>query len=661
MRGASLRCEPEGNQEMERHPITAPETRDIPLSKLIPSPHNVRRHPHSRIEALADNILEIGLLQNLSARAQLDREGKPTGRFEVTAGGGRLKALKLLVARKRIAKNAPVACTIREGGSAREESLAENVMREQLHPADQFEAFKELHDYGSGIDDIAARFGVTPRVVKERLKLGAVSGNLLDRYRAGELTLEQLMAFTVCEDHARQEEVWDGLSFNKSPELIRRTLLQTHVSPTDKRVQFVGLEAYAAAGGVILRDLFTEDGGGYVADALLLDRLARDKLEQAAENVRAEGWKWVEVSLDHPGDAGFGRIYPREAELTDAEIARLDELETELDVISGQIEGAGEADAALMAKAEAFEIEYRTIEARSRIYSPDALAQAGAFVFIDYHGGLDIARGYVRPEDIRNEKEGSDETAAVEDDPANREVTIGATVEEDHGGGYSERLLAELTAHRTMALRATLGADPELALVSLTHVLAAKTFYAASSCLEISPHSAALEPIVSGIADTAAGRTVSARHVAWAAKLPERSEALWQFVCAMEADDRLALLAHCVSLTVNGIEKPNAPRMASKHGQELAAALHLDMREYWSPTASAYLERVSKQMILDAVREGVSAQAAENITRLRKAELAAAAETLLLPTRWLPAILRTKATTECGPSETASIQREAAE
>jgi ParB family chromosome partitioning protein len=191
---------------MEQQLFTKSETRDIPLSKLNPSPLNVRRHPHSGVEALADNILALGLLHNLTVRPELKDE-KQTGRFEVTAGSGRLAALKLLASRKQIAKNAPINCNVRADGSAREVSLAENVMREELHPADQFQAFKELEADGLGIDDIAARFGVTPRVVKERLKLGAVSPKLLDCYRAGDLNLEQLMTFTVCDDHARQEEV----------------------------------------------------------------------------------------------------------------------------------------------------------------------------------------------------------------------------------------------------------------------------------------------------------------------------------------------------------------------------------------------------------------------------------------------------------------------
>ena len=94
-----------------------------------------------------------------------------------------------------------------------------------MHPADVYEAFAELHtEQGMGVEDIAARFGVTPAVVKQRLSLGAVSPALLTLYRAGAMNLEQLTAFTVTDDHARQQEVWDTLGWDKGRRAILRAL-----------------------------------------------------------------------------------------------------------------------------------------------------------------------------------------------------------------------------------------------------------------------------------------------------------------------------------------------------------------------------------------------------------------------------------------------------
>ena len=73
---------------------------------------------------------------------------------------------------------------------------------------------------------IAAAFFVTPAVVKQRLRLASVSPRLLDVYAEDEMTLEQLMAFTVVTDHERQEQVWEALqrSYTREPFSIRRML-----------------------------------------------------------------------------------------------------------------------------------------------------------------------------------------------------------------------------------------------------------------------------------------------------------------------------------------------------------------------------------------------------------------------------------------------------
>jgi ParB family chromosome partitioning protein len=136
-----------------------------------------------------------------------------------------------------------------------------------MHPADQFEAFKKLaEERGFGAEEIAARFGVTPHVVRQRLRLGAVPPKLMEIYRNGDLALDHLMAFAITEDHARQEAAFERLSYNRDASTIRRLLTETHVAATDRRAIFVGAEAYTEAGGSILRDLFTEDGGGYLPD-----------------------------------------------------------------------------------------------------------------------------------------------------------------------------------------------------------------------------------------------------------------------------------------------------------------------------------------------------------------------------------------------------------
>jgi ParB family chromosome partitioning protein len=292
--------------------ITLSPSRAIPFDKLMLSRSNVRRIKASvSVEKLAKDIARLDLLQSLSVHPVLDADGTETGKFEIPAGGRRFQALSLLVKQKRLAKTTPIPCIVRNPASdilAEDDSLVENMQRVALHPLDQFRAFVALRDKGQTDAEIAAAFFVTPQIVKQRLKLAAVAPALLEIYAEDDMTLEQLMAFTVNPDHARQVQVWDVInsSWNNEPFQIRRMLTETSVQASDRRAVFVGVEAYEAAGGTMLHDLFQSDDGGWLEDPALPDRLVTDKLQAEAETVAVEGWKWIEVALDLPYNYSHG-------------------------------------------------------------------------------------------------------------------------------------------------------------------------------------------------------------------------------------------------------------------------------------------------------------------------------------------------------------------
>jgi hypothetical protein len=223
------------------------------------------------------------------------------------------------VASDALANMAAVAASTRRPNASISGSLSSSTtdrQRARVTSARSVLAFQELYERkGWGAEEIAARFGVTPHVVRQRLRLGAVSPRLIQVYRDGGLTLDQLMAFAIVEDHARQERVYDNLSYNRDPSLIRRDLTRMNVPATDRRAIFVGPDAYTEAGGTILRDLFTEDRGGFFDDMALLDRLVIEKLEEIAAEVQAEGWKRTRVHIDYPHAHGMRRSYPQMQEL----------------------------------------------------------------------------------------------------------------------------------------------------------------------------------------------------------------------------------------------------------------------------------------------------------------------------------------------------------
>lgn len=623
----------------------------VPLNMLRKHPQNARKVPHGEaaIEALAASIHHKGLIQNLVVEPEM-KEDEPTGFYLVTAGEGRRLAQLLRVKRKQIKKTHPVRCWLDTENDPAEISLDENVTRTNMHPADQFERFHELsRDKGWGADEIGARFGVTPEVVTRRLRLGAVSPKLIEVYRQDGLTLDQLMAFAITEDHARQEQVFEALSWNKEPALIRRDMTEGKVPASDRRVIFVGAEAYEEAGGVIVRDLFIEDGGGFFEDAGLLDTLAVEKLRDIAAEVQAEGWKWAMWQIDYPHDHGMRRYYPQSVALSDEDETRLAAAAAEYEDLTEGYSSHDELPEDVAAKLEALDAEIEAITAKRSAYEPDVVARGGAFVVLSPSGLPRIERGFVRAEDEpQPEAEPEDEMAAdqiVGDDEQDAGDEDAEIEEADDGKPIADSLIRDLTAHRTLALRLALGEQRDMAMIALTHSFVAQRFYNAhaASCLEIRVNSEALGGHAEGIADTVAAEALAARHDRWAEQLPRDVADLWAFIVGLDSESRSALLAHCASLSVNAVQVPWERKAGPLAAAEvLATAVDLDMTAHWTPSARSYFGRVTKAHIATVVCDAVSPEAAERISPMKKADMAEAAEQLVAGTGWLPSILRTR-------------------
>ncbi|MBR0727054.1 ParB/RepB/Spo0J family partition protein [Bradyrhizobium manausense] len=653
-------------------------SRDIPFNKLLLSQNNVRRVKAGiSIEDLAEDIARRSLLQSLNVRSVLDGQGQETGMFEVPAGGRRYRALELLVKQKRLAKAAPVPCVVSEAGAeitAEEDSLAENVHRVALHPLDQFRAFLTLREQGRSEEDIAAIFFVSVNVVKQRLRLAAVSPKLLDVYADDGISLEQLMAFSVTDDHVRQEQVWENV--NKSgydePYQIRRLLTERTVRASDKRARFVGLPAYEAAGGSVLRDLFEEDGGGWLEDVALLERLVADKLRTEAETLASEGWKWIEVAASFPygHDHGHRRLEGTPADLTSEEQASLDTLQAEYDALQAKFEDADELPDEVDMRLGELEEALAAFENRPDIFKPGEIAKAGVFVSIDSEGRLSVDRGYVRAED---DKPATDPDVGQAADPLSAEgqeasTSVKRTViavagspvdteedDDDAAKPLPDRLITELTAHRTLVLRDALAENPAIAFQAVLHNFVLTAFYrfaSSGNCLEISLRTPTFPAQAPGLRESASAKAVEARHESWKARLPKGENDLWDALTALDGAAQASLFAHCASFAVNALYEPanryNQGRVSAHvvrtrldQANALARAVELDMVQAgWRPTADNYLGRVTKPRILEAVREARGESSAQLIDHLKKADMAKEAERLLDGSGWLPEPLR---------------------
>ncbi|UPK07000.1 ParB/RepB/Spo0J family partition protein [Bradyrhizobium sp. 170] len=650
-------------------------SRDIPFNRLVLSQSNVRRVKAGvSIEQMAESIAQRTLLQSLSVRAVVDADGQETGMFEVPAGGRRYRALELLVKQKRMAKTQPVPCVIRDGGIAEDDSLAENDERVGLHPLDQFRAFKLLHDGGMSEEDIAARHFILPAIVKQRLRLASVSPKLHDVYADDGMTLEQLMAFSVTADQARQEQVWDNAnrSGNDEPYQIRRMLTENTVRASDRRAQFIGLDVYEQAGGAVMRDLFAHGDGGWLQDVPLLDRLVTEKLKVEAETIAKEGWKWISVAVDFPyGHAtGLHKLDGKPADLTTEEQATIDALNAEQAKLEADYQDADELPDEVDQRLGEIESALTAFEGRPVLYDPVEIARAGAFISIDSEGRLSVDRGYVRAED---DVPATDPDVGQGADPSSIEgQEAGACVQrtviavasgdtdsdeddEDAAKPLPDRLITELTAHRTLALRDALAENPAIAFQAVLHNFVLTAFYrfaSSGSCLEIGLHTPTFPAQAPGLRESASAKAVEARHESWKARLPKSEKNLWDALTALDGAAQASLFAHCASFAVNALYEPanryNQGRV-SAHGVRtrldqadvLARAVGLDMVQAgWRPTVDNYLGRVTKPRILEAVREARGESSAQLIDHLKKADMAKEAERLLDGSGWLPEPIR---------------------
>jgi len=612
------------------------DTTSIPLNKLAAWDGNVRKTAgaDTALAELAASIAAHGLLQSLVVR-----KGK-RDTYAVVAGGRRLAALQSLAESGRIAADYAVPCqVIADDADATEISLAENAIREQMHPADQFEAFRELIDKGIPAADIGARFGVTDKVVEKRLKLARVSPVVIAAYRAGKLDLEQVMAFAISDDHKAQEKVLKALrNIGDSPRSIRRALTDGEIPASHKVVKFVTLKAYEKAGGQVRRDLFAEDDEGvFILDQELLQNLALAKLEKTAASLRKEGWKWVETRLeqDHSEWSNCTRMHPEPGPLAPKLAKELAALEQEHDTLEAAWDANDDPDAEYPERLRELSDRIDEInDGREDVWPPETLAIAGAVIRIGYDGKTDIGRGYVLPADRPKKSSSSKTVERVNGDGSVESVEVAET------STLPASLIESLTLHRTAAISAELLSRPDIALAALVHTLAAQVLLDSASgntCLGIFAMTKSLHAVESAKAFDA----MASAGTNWGARIPGTRDALWTWCLEQDQQVLLDLLAYCMARTVNAVrtkkDSPDDPRFA--YADRLAATLKLDMATWFTPTAENYFGKVSKTSILDALK-GAKGDLAPAWTKAKKGDLALIAERQLAETGWLPELLR---------------------
>ncbi len=370
--------------------ITADEAR-FPLSKLVLSAMNPRQNvPAAEVEELAESIWTAGLIQNLAGI--MDENGGA----EIVAGGRRLRALQLLAERHpELAQERPELASPRvliapDQTTAQAWAVAENAARRDLHPADEIRAYGKMERSGATPAVIARAFAVTEKSVYRRLALAGLPEPVIDALAANEINLSAAACFTISADEARTLEVLEKCrGDNWSDYQIKKALKPDAVKDSDRRVKFVGIEAYQAAGGRIGGDLFAEET--LLDDTDILDTVFADRLAEVAESHKRDGWKWVEVNhADYLGwwfvqENGFERIYKEEGELSPEQAERFDEL-------------------AALAEAEALDedgqAELATLNAITEgDFTDTQRAHSGLIIYVDREGEVQSYEGLIRKAD----------------------------------------------------------------------------------------------------------------------------------------------------------------------------------------------------------------------------------------------------------------------
>ena len=408
------------------------------------------------IATLAGSIETCGLLQNLGGLQDAD------GKIGIVAGGRRLRALALLAKadpKLEIVASIPVLLA-HDAAQAELWANAENTARADLDPADEVRAYGRMAETNASAEAIASAFGVTVAHVKGRLKLASLPAAALDALKAKKISISSAQKMTTSQD---EKLIFEAIQLIEEGQIDNTRQLDNFLHPkaaksTDRRAAFVGAEAYAAGGGKITRDLFSEDV--FFEDQHILDEAFAAHLAEAGETIRdEEGWAWVEthdqsyLGYHFTEERRFSRVYAVEGVLSDSQTERFEDLlelsedgalteegQAELDILQAILDGG---------------------------FTDEQIALAGCVVYVDNDGAMKISAGLIKPEDKK---------AAIEAGilTKSRHEAEGSAALKNP---YSQKLRDDLDAVKLASLQNAMLEQPDLLLDLLAFQLCGMTGY----------------------------------------------------------------------------------------------------------------------------------------------------------------------------------------
>jgi len=595
----------------------------IPLSRLAVSPLNVRSRVYvqSRIESLAATIKNVGLLHNLIAHDMAD------GMLGVACGGRRLTALQLLLSQGVYQPDQLIPVKRVTEELARAASMVENGEREDMHPAEQIAGFRALADEGKTPAQIGDLMGYSSRHVQRCLKLIDLAPAILDELAADKITLEQCQALALADTHERQLEVWEQASgyYNASAEVIRKliTSSETAISHSPK-FNFIGKDAYLAAGGSIRADLFSSEDEGYI-DTALVEQLTLQKLQQIADAVqKEEGFAWAEVRMDSRLQSWSSEVTKtyhllpeRCPELTPQEDAELSELRANLKLSDDD------------AQVEQLKKQVAALEEAGlkRSWAGADKDKVGAMICFE-RGSCFIQRGVQRQADLPKKMK-----------PENKNDL--QNLSED----YSASLVRSMSCDRSLAVQAALSTKPDIAVAMLTWTLCRATFSHRSyegtpMKISLTDNSVALISDSSAKENGKAWQFLQQQKAEWQAQLPKGWEQDFRWLLDWSTDDVLGLQGFCSATAVCCFQDRMYGKSQTSNLDALELAMGFDLADWWQPTAEGFFKRISKEQIAGVLTEVGKTGNASDAEKMKKGDAADFAESAMKNSRWVPSWMK---------------------
>ncbi|HGA5581263.1 TPA: ParB/RepB/Spo0J family partition protein [Salmonella enterica subsp. enterica serovar Potsdam] len=598
-------------------------------SRLFIGDLNCRLIPHTpeEIRGYADSIFAVGQIHNIVVVECDD------GRLEVVCGGGRTKAIGLLVEEGKVDPNHEwISCKVVPRELARAISLTENGRHKTMHPAEQIAGFRSLAEEGKTPAQIGDLLGYGVKHVQRMLRLAGLAPVLLQALAEDKITTEHCQALALEDNPDRQVQVYEAAcrqSWNNKPEVrvIRNLITDSQVSTlNNSKYAFVGEKAFS--GDEIRADLFSDEQGCFV-DKLALDTALLEKLQVVAECLKeAEGWAWATGRLDavssHGEDSAVYRIQDEpDAVYTEQEQQRMDELQSEYD----ENQTASDDTDAMESEMEAIECA-----AQLRAWTPEMRAQSG--VVVSWHqGDICVQHGVI----LREQSE-------TEDEPAQVPVYERQPEPVDE---ISLPLLTKMSSERTLALQAALVQKPEKTVALMVWRLCTCVFDYCNTTrdpfvmrLEVH-HNRLVSEAPSG-EEGKAWQSLMQEKARLEALLPEGWKKDFTTFFTLDGKTLMSLMVFCTACSVDGVQTRTMGHTTRSDLDGVERAVDFSLHEWWQPTKNNFFDYLKKPQIVQILSENGLSGAASDALKMKKSDAADLAETMMARhcPQWVPVWMR---------------------